>query len=345
MNWVAPLRRVLAVTKPLGARTLTCVAYHHFSDDTCDATRHLSSTTSRRAFREQLDYFERNYRVVGLDQVLSGDLPRNALLITFDDSYRSVLDVAAPELARRKLPSVHFINPGPIASPVMPLDNLLSLALVRFSPGEIARAMFGPYAIANSHFEIVQDLLPRYDLGEIGQARETLLDLLNVTDDELRTRFPLFLEEEDLRALQDAGVEIGSHTINHVHCRSLNEAELRSEIVLSKNWIEKRTGRPARGFSFPWGSEKDATPDSLRVVRECGHSAIFLAEQQSNWFRPAADVWDRASVSDETSTSLRELLALSPPARLIGKGMKAIRDPSRLAVRLGGSLFDRLPQK
>ena len=52
----------------------------------------------------------RDYEIVGLDAVLSGNLPRRSLLITFDDGYRSFVDIALPVLRRLGLPSVLFVT-------------------------------------------------------------------------------------------------------------------------------------------------------------------------------------------------------------------------------------------
>jgi peptidoglycan/xylan/chitin deacetylase (PgdA/CDA1 family) len=52
----------------------------------------------------------RDYEVVSLETVLSGELPRRALLITFDDGYRSIAEVALPILRRLGLPSVFFVT-------------------------------------------------------------------------------------------------------------------------------------------------------------------------------------------------------------------------------------------
>ena len=58
--------------------------------------------------------------------VLSGNLPRRALLITFDDGYRSFVDVALPILRRLGLPSVLFVTGACLEPYSLPLDNLLS---------------------------------------------------------------------------------------------------------------------------------------------------------------------------------------------------------------------------
>jgi hypothetical protein len=63
-------------------------------------------------FEQHIRYYQKNYDIVGLDTVLGGRLPKRPILITFDDCYRSVLDVAEHLLAPARIPAVFFINPS-----------------------------------------------------------------------------------------------------------------------------------------------------------------------------------------------------------------------------------------
>jgi len=71
-----------------------------------------------RLFEAQLDSLtEAGWTFVDLDAVLAGlacerELPRKALLLTFDDAYADLLDVASPILAARGLPGVVFAVAG-----------------------------------------------------------------------------------------------------------------------------------------------------------------------------------------------------------------------------------------
>src|SRR5262245_35207660 len=66
-------------------------------------------------FLGQLSYLRDNgWQVIDLATMLRGltaptELPHRAALITFDDGYRSVLEVALPCLRRFGYPAVHFV--------------------------------------------------------------------------------------------------------------------------------------------------------------------------------------------------------------------------------------------
>jgi len=91
-----------------------------------------------RLFEEQLDaLIGSGWRFVGLDAVLAAlageeELPLRALLLTFDDAYVDLLEVACPIVAERGLPGVVFAVAGKLGGTnewdhrirVKPLDLL-----------------------------------------------------------------------------------------------------------------------------------------------------------------------------------------------------------------------------
>lgn len=80
--------------------------------------------------------------------------------------------------------------------------------------------------------------------------REKLLEFYSDGD-----RLLEFLSWDDCRALADAGMTIGSHTINHVHLADLNDSVAKIELKGSKDIIEAELGCPCDHFCCPYGRE------------------------------------------------------------------------------------------
>src|SRR5690606_30975615 len=75
----------------------------------------------------------------------------------------------------------------------------------------------------------------------------------------------------ELRAMADAGVEIGAHTRTHADLgKSIDPDWLRDEITGSIEDIEQWTGRRPQSFAFPFGQTTNITPEAMRVAREAG---------------------------------------------------------------------------
>jgi peptidoglycan/xylan/chitin deacetylase (PgdA/CDA1 family) len=95
---------------PRGYQTVPVLAYHKFS-------KHLSDrmTVREDAFEAQMAFLEKNgYRVIPLDglfEFLKGKrpLPRKSVVITFDDGWRSMYDIAYPILKRYGYPATLFV--------------------------------------------------------------------------------------------------------------------------------------------------------------------------------------------------------------------------------------------
>ncbi len=109
---VIPLKSLdLGGVTPRGYQTVPVLAYHKFSKHTADRM-----TVREDAFEEQMAFLKNNgYRVIRLDELfefLDGKrpLPRKSVVITFDDGWRSMYDIAYPILKRYGYPATLFVS-------------------------------------------------------------------------------------------------------------------------------------------------------------------------------------------------------------------------------------------
>ncbi len=297
--------------------SVAVLTYHHFASHDEPATRHLGMTTSPERFQRQLDFVLSRYQVIGLDEVLSGRIPGNAALITIDDAYRSVLEIAAPILKARNLRAVLFANPRPIVEPFVLTDHLLSL--VRCERGGEARIdaavrwVLGDPGGGDTPPLSVNQLT----LDRIAEIKALLLHELGLTEGDLHRQLALYLAPSDLAVLEQQGIEIANHTMSHTLCRTLSPAELGSEILGAKDVLDALTRQPVRAFAFPWGQEQDASPVVLAAIRGSGHLATFLMHSRRNAVRPASDIWYRTLASNQTAARLGVDLELLPRLRAL----------------------------
>lgn len=74
-----------------------------------------------------------------------------------------------------------------------------------------------------------------------------------------------------IRALHAAGMEIGSHTLTHRPPSTLNDEELRQELVKSRQILEDGLGAPVTSISSPTGF---FNPRMRTIAREVGYTAL-----------------------------------------------------------------------
>lgn len=290
--------------------TPVCTLHHHIGTES-DFERGLNVTTDPGAYAAQVERICRDYDVIDLGTLLSGRLPRRPLLMTFDDAFRSVLDVARGILAPRGLPAVFFVNPGLLEPGAISLDSTVAWAANTAGPAAVCRMAGIP---ARAGVGGIVEAMAAFGAGERAAIGRRLLDAFGPPD--LGPRAPL-LEPEDLAELRRLGVEIGNHTTSHVHCRALRGDEFASEILAAGARLEALAGAPVRAFSVPYGHERDLTPELLGVLRASGQQAIFLVHARSNRRRPAPDIWYRTSLHDERPGALGRKLRLMPLLRTL----------------------------
>ncbi|WSY67642.1 polysaccharide deacetylase family protein [Streptomyces sp. NBC_00885] len=75
------------------------------------------------------------------------------------------------------------------------------------------------------------------------------------------------------KQMQDRGVSLHNHTLNHRYLRGLSYAEQKHEICDQQTKLEKRYGIRPPLFRPPYGSYDQ---DTLRIARSCGIKAIPL---------------------------------------------------------------------
>jgi peptidoglycan/xylan/chitin deacetylase (PgdA/CDA1 family) len=95
------------------------------------------------------------------------------------------------------------------------------------------------------------------------------------------------LSADEIRALHDAGIEIGSHGATHRALTRLDDADLHREVAGSKDTLERLTGTPVTSFCYPYGDFDDRV---VTAVRAGGYRAACvirggIAEDLSDPFR------------------------------------------------------------
>lgn len=88
-----------------------------------------------------------------------------------------------------------------------------------------------------------------------------------------------YLTWEEIITLQTAGIEIGSHTKNHIDLKTASTERQTQEIFGSKKALEEKLGVPVKSFCYPTGTYNENTPQLVKVVGYT--SAVTVANGQA----------------------------------------------------------------
>jgi hypothetical protein len=179
--WRFPGR--FAMARILGpSYSLRCVVFHNISATESAFTRGMNVTISPRRFEAALRFLTKYYTPVHLEDVLTNcdgkGLPARAVLITFDDAYVSVADVAAPLCREFGVPAVFFANAEFLDNRRLAPDNLVCYVANELGMETInaaARTAGGRNALAlQSVSDVFKRFFPAISLAERAVFLESL---------------------------------------------------------------------------------------------------------------------------------------------------------------------------
>jgi peptidoglycan/xylan/chitin deacetylase (PgdA/CDA1 family) len=126
-------------------------------------------------------------------------------------------------------------------------------------------------------------ILAHYGIPAVMYAAAGLIssDLPGPTDDEP------YMTWDELNALTEAGLTIGSHSYSHRSLGKISLTEARDEAERSRDMLESRLGRPVLSFAYPYGTPAHYSADTTRVLAEAGYTTAFISTHGA--IRPGFD--------------------------------------------------------
>lgn len=324
--------------------SLRCVIFHNISDTESSLTRGLGVTVTRASFEAALTFLTRHYTPVSLQQVLENSdgnrLPSRPVLVTFDDAYASVVDVAAPLCRELGVPAVFFVNAAFIDNQRIALDNLVCHVANSFGLGavnDLVRAIDGTRRCRlRSLTEVFDIFLPVISLRARQDFRDALLQQAQISEQDLAAEAGLYLTRQRLRDLSSLNFEIGNHTYTHVNCRSLSGSDFEAEISRNKAVLEEISETPVRSFSVPYGSSSDLTDNVAAYLQRTGHQAIFLAESLANSRHGDLSQLNRVSLKARDDAEFFSEIEILPRLRIMRNRLSGVAKLRRKVSHSGG---------
>jgi peptidoglycan/xylan/chitin deacetylase (PgdA/CDA1 family) len=99
------------------------------------------------------------------------------------------------------------------------------------------------------------------------------------------------MDARQLRALADAGWEIGSHTVSHPRLTELDDDALDEELRASRSAIEDLAGQPCASIAYPYG---DVNVRVTTAAANAGYASGAALPARPH--RPSALAWPRVGV-------------------------------------------------
>jgi peptidoglycan/xylan/chitin deacetylase (PgdA/CDA1 family) len=220
-----------------------------------------------------------------------GGLERPLLAISFDDGALDNYEHARPVLAKLGVNATFYIPVKNVEEQRAPWHDrvgfalLRSVAAVRKPRGLDFDRLLEPFGVSVRAFGALlpEDALYLAGEGVIAAKRlgaekreASLAELEAALGGDAVPEFARMMTWDQIRALQRAGHEIGSHSRTHPLLPELSDERVREEIELSRRELSSAIAAEVRSFCYPNGSY-DAR--ALKAVEAAGYECAVT----TNW--------------------------------------------------------------
>jgi peptidoglycan/xylan/chitin deacetylase (PgdA/CDA1 family) len=227
-------------------------------------------------FQRQLDYFEANDGFLSFEEfadcLKTGHTPKGVVL-TFDDGIKDHYQYVLPVLQQRNLWGMFYITTNIYQDQRLLDVHRVHLLLGRFPAEEVyeyLRGMIQESMLTHQHIKEFQQLTYSDQVNDdftrlvkrtlnyflAHEHRQAVLDLLmqHFLPEEDRLFDAFYLTAAEIRALHDAGMVIGSHTVTHPVMANLPLEAQEREIADSFRFLRSIVGEfRAKTFCYPYG--------------------------------------------------------------------------------------------
>jgi carbamoyltransferase len=302
------------------AERYALIVSYHYCHPTDTWLRGTKSITPAE-FDTQLRVLTQNFVCTTMGELMNpaADLPETVCVITFDDGFKDVVEFALPLLKRWRVPATVYCCSAPfIEGTVLNVHRVhllqAKLGLERFRQAfEELLASRPPVAIEPITHPGLLGLYPyddeptrrfkrllNFDLPyhELDPVLRMLFERFIGQDEEIAPK--LYLSASDLRACQDAGLEIGIHGHSHRVLSRLSEDDQRLELGTCFDYLRQACGLSEVHASYPYGIDGSWNEATTRVAASLGLRSASTkvraitkpSDLKARWELPRYDVRD-----------------------------------------------------
>lgn len=293
-----------AVWMGLRPATVTIFMVHGLIDESAEASwSPLRTYHSLLAFKHSLRVLKKRFLFVPLATAVSmisrcRPVAKNTAVLTFDDGYRSVLDVMG-FLEREDIVPTIFVTTSYAGTSRLywwdRLDYIFQKAALEGKEIQVGPLRFAPKVASRKESRrMLKELIAAaksYFGGHLVCEMERIMDTLeeqlglSLLHDASSRQQSSILNWSEIKGLCLRGASIGSHTADHLRLSYENEGVKRQQLVDSKRIVEDQTGFPCEFLAYPSGDYDRMT---IQIAVECGYKAAVTTVVGRN--RSSSDV-------------------------------------------------------
>ncbi|MDX2367655.1 MAG: polysaccharide deacetylase family protein [Colwellia sp.] len=236
-------------------------------------------------FRWQMELVKKYFHPLSISAALvhleQNTLPSNAVCITFDDGYINNLEVATPILKELDIPATVYVATAFSLGENMWNDRLIDLVSANEVSTLTLKALKeAPIKLGDTENRVVvaHQLIKKIKYLPFEQ-RKTLIDALYL-ENRISDRPRKMMSVQQIQQLQQLGIEIGAHTVDHPILKVIDETEQLAQMQQSKQALEQILLHRVKGFAYPNGK---LGVDYDSATRDLAEQVGFDYAVSTNW--------------------------------------------------------------
>jgi peptidoglycan/xylan/chitin deacetylase (PgdA/CDA1 family) len=271
------------------------IVMYHYTRDLIHSRYPNIKGLDKQIFRQQIDFMKNNFNIVTMEQViecvLGGNLPKNSLLLTFDDGYIDNYIVAFPILEEFGVQGSFFI-PGKTFATHQLLDvNKIHYILASANINELTedvKKQMDHYRGIEFDYASTDELFDKYAVADRFDTKETVFVkriLQTVLPEKLRNiissnlfekyvgvseeqlAYELYMTEDQIRTMKRHGMFIGIHGYDHYWLGNLSINKMRQDISAALDVMDEFIDRKCWVMNYPYGNYN---PEVVSYIKEQG---------------------------------------------------------------------------
>lgn len=230
-------------------------------------------------FKEQIEYLRKYYNIISEKELIAWyyknkKLPKNSIMLTFDDGYLNNYLHAWPILKKYKIPATIFLATGHINKQKMTWYDKVEYFINNTNAKEIF--FEGKSYILDE--EGKKRLIKKYYYYAITLPNKEKEELIENLVKQTKTVMPKILPEEygfmNWKQINEMIplITFGAHTVNHPILPNLTSEEKRYELEESKKAIRLNTKIDPSSLCYPNG---DYDKETIEIAKELGYKIGF----------------------------------------------------------------------
>lgn len=274
----------------------TILLYHGVTDVTSKGIENCSGKhINKDVFLSQMRYVKKCMNVLSIDEMIhiyknKLKIPKNSIIITFDDGFRNNYEIAAPILDDLDVPTIFYITSGVINNQDMfwvdEIEDIINNTLVKFLQLELDIFPYKKFNLTCKDLKInackcIKTVCKQYDSNfRISILRE-MIEKLKIRPSSNNSENYKVMDWWQVEQLNNNSLfTIGGHSLYHDslsrHDLDILQYDIHQTILLLKKYVKLNE---VKHFSYPEGTKDDYNKYVIKVLQGndiiCCPTAIY----------------------------------------------------------------------